>query len=190
MKLGIIVGSVRQGRVSDKIAQWVRDAAKKQPGVEVELIDLLDYKLPHFDEPISPQYNQNRVTTGETKRWLDTLAAQDAYVIVTPEYNRSIPGVLKNALDYVGYELSGKPVAITSHGASNGGQAVAHMRSIIPGLLAVTVPTFVGLPFGVAASFDADGKTEADESGQFAAQLDKVLGELTKYGTALATAQK
>lgn len=190
MKLGIIIGSVRQSRVSDKVAQWAYNAASKLDGVEVELIDLIDYKLPLFDEAISPQYNPDRVTDGDAKRWLDTLDTLDAYVIVTPEYNRSIPGALKNALDYIAYEMSGKPVAIITHGASNGAQAVAHMRGIIPGLLGVTIPTFVGLPYGVAASFDADGNTTADENGQFAGLLDKVLKELTQYGTALATIQK
>jgi len=190
MKLGIIIGSVRRGRVSDKVAKWVSNAATKQDNVEVELIDLLDYKLPLFDEPISPQYNPNRVTEGEAKRWLETLAEQDAYVVVTPEYNRSVPGALKNALDYIAYEISGKPVAIVTHGASNGGQAVAHMRGIIPGLLGVTIPTFVGLPWGVASSFDTEGNISADDNGQFAGLLDKVLIELTQYSTALATMQK
>lgn len=190
MKLGIIIGSVRQGRVSDKIARWAYNAAAKQAGVEVELIDLLDHKLPLFDEPISPQYNASRVNEGEVKTWLDTLAKQDAYVIVTPEYNRSVPGALKNALDYVAYEMSGKPVAIVTHGASNGGQVVSSLRSIVPGLLGVTTPTFVGLPYGVAMSFDAEGNTTADENGQFAGLLDKVLSEAVQYGTALSALRK
>lgn len=190
MKLGIIVGSIRQGRVSDKMAQWVYNAAAKQSDVEVEMIDLLDYKLSLFDEPISPQYNPNRAPEGETKRWLDALADKDAFVIVTPEYNRSIPGALKNALDYVAYEIQNKPVAIATHGSSNGAQAVSSLRSVIPGLLGVTTPTFVGLPYGVAMSFDAEGNTTADENGQFAGLLDKVLTELTEYGTALATMRK
>lgn len=186
MKIGIIIGSVRQGRVSDKMARWVYDAAAAQPEVEAELIDLLEYKLPFFDEPISPQFNSARTTEGDVKRWLDTLAAQDAYVIVTPEYNRSIPGVLKNALDYVAHEMKGKPVAIATHGSSNGGQVVSHMRGIIPGLLGVTTPTFIGLPYTVAASFDSDGNTAADENGHFAGLLNKALSELMQYGTALA----
>ena len=190
MKLGIIVGSIRQGRVSDKVAQWAYKAAAKQAGVEAELIDLADYTLPLFDEPITPQYNPNRVPEGTVKQWLDAMARQDAYLVVTPEYNRSIPGALKNALDYIAYEISGKPVAIATHGSSNGAQAVSALRSVIPGLLGVTTPTFVGLPYGVAMSFDAEGNTTADENGQFAGLLDKVLTELTSYGAALATMRK
>jgi NAD(P)H-dependent FMN reductase len=61
MKLGIVVGSTREGRVSEKYAKWVAAAAGKMEGVEVTLLDLRDYDLPMFNEAISPQYNPNRV---------------------------------------------------------------------------------------------------------------------------------
>lgn len=187
MKLGIIIGSVRQGRVSDKVAQWIYNAAAKQPGVNAEIIDLLEYKLPFFDEAISPQYNAERTTEGDVTRWLNVLSEQDAFIIVTPEYNRSIAGVLKNALDFIAYEMSNKPVAIATHGATGGAQAVAHLRGIIPGVLAVTTPTFIGLPYAAMASFDKAGTFDADEHGHYAALLEKVLGELSQYSKALAT---
>lgn len=186
MKLGIIIGSVRQGRVSDKIARWIQTAAAELPGVNAELIDLLDYPLPLFDEPISPQFNQNRTPEGVTKRWLAALADKDAYVLVTPEYNRSIPGALKNAFDFVAYEMKGKPVAIATHGSSNGAQAVAHLRGIIPGLHAITTPAFVGLPFAVASSFADDSTMPTDAHGHYAAALETMLKELTAYSTALS----
>ena len=126
MKLGIIIGSTRQGRVSDRLAKWVQKEATTNPDLEVTMLDLRDYEMPFFDEEISPQYNSNRQTTGVVKDWLDAVADQDAYVFVTPEYNRSFSAVLKNALDYVAYEMKGKPVGIATHGSANGAQAVAH----------------------------------------------------------------
>ncbi|MEK7594194.1 MAG: NAD(P)H-dependent oxidoreductase [Patescibacteria group bacterium] len=145
MKLQIIIGSIRQGRVSDRFAKWVEAEAKNLDDTEVEVVDLKDYKLPFFDEPIPPQYNPDRKLDPEVKKWLDKLAEADSYVIATPEYNRSFPGVLKNALDYVDFQLAKKPVALVAHGSTGGAQAVGHLRGTLPGLKAVTVPdaTFV-----------------------------------------------
>jgi NAD(P)H-dependent FMN reductase len=189
MKLGIIIGSVRQGRVSGNMATWVANAAKKYEGVEVEVIDLLEYKLPMFDEAISPQYNPDRKPEGEVKRWLDKLAEQDAYIIVTPEYNRSIPGALKNAIDLVAFEMAKKPVAIASHGSTEGAQAVAQLRGIVPAVQAVSTPVFVGLPYMDAQGMTADGTFE-DAGGYRAGQLTAMLDDLVWYGGALAAARK
>jgi NAD(P)H-dependent FMN reductase len=190
MKLGIIIGSVRQGRVSGKYAKWVANAATKLDGVAVTTIDLKDYNLPMFDEAISPQYNSERKPEGEVKKWLDVLSAQDAFVVVTPEYNRSIPGVLKNAFDYVAYEMAKKPVAVATHGSSNGAQAVAQLRGIVPGMLAVTTPTFIGLPFMEMQKFSEDGVYTSDTSGAMGDLLGRVLDELQWYGDALGVARK
>lgn len=190
MKVGIIIGSVRQGRVSDKMAAWVAAAAQKHEELEVELLDLKDYQLPFFDEAISPQFNPDRKPEGEVKRWLDALARQDAYIVVTPEYNRTISGVLKNALDFVAFEMAKKPVGIATHGSSNGAQAVAHLRGIVPGLLAVTTPSFIGLPYMVAQSFNDDGTYGAGDDSQHAQQLDGFIGEVFWYAEALAAARK
>ncbi|QQS19021.1 NAD(P)H-dependent oxidoreductase [Candidatus Saccharibacteria bacterium] len=94
------------GRSTDRVAKWVADAASKVAGAEVEVLDLRDYELPMFNEAISPQYNPDRKPEGAVKNWLDALSKNDAFIVVTPEYNRSIPAVLKNAFDHVGYELT------------------------------------------------------------------------------------
>jgi NAD(P)H-dependent FMN reductase len=189
MKLGIVVGSTREGRVSEKYAKWVAAAAGKMEGVEVTLLDLRDYDLPMFNEAISPQYNPNRVVEGDVKKWLDALNAQDALVLVTPEYNRSIPGVLKNALDFVAYELAKKPVAVATHGSSNGAQAVAQLRGIIPGALAVTTPTFIGLPYMEMQNFTDAGEYNSDMAEMYSNLLGNVLAEVKWYSDALAAAR-
>lgn len=188
MKIGIIIGSVRQGRVSGKMANWIAAALKERDGVEVELIDLLDYKLPLFDEAISPQYNPDRKPQGVVKQWLDKLAEQDAYVIVTPEYNRSISGALKNAIDYVAYEMAKKPVALAAHGSTEGAQAVVQLRGIMPGVLAVTTPVFIGLPYMTAMNMADDGSFE-DEGDMRAKQLAGVLDDFLWYAEALKAAR-
>lgn len=189
MKLGIVIGSVREGRVSANMAQWVAAAAKQREGVEVTIIDLKDYALPFFAEAVSPQYNQDRKPEGEVKGWLDALAAQDAFVVVTPEYNRSIPGALKNAIDFVAYEMAKKPVAIATHGSTEGAQALVALRAIIPGVLAVSVPTFVGVSYMGAQSISENGEFGGDEGGMRAGQLGGMLDEVVWYGEALAAAR-
>jgi NAD(P)H-dependent FMN reductase len=163
MKLQIIVGATRQGRVSDRVGQWVKNEAAKVEGVEAEVVDLVDYPMPFFDEAISPQYNPDRVATPEVQKWLDKVAEADAYILVTPEYNRSTSAVLKNALDYLDFQFKQKPVALVAHGSTGGAQAVAQLRGILPGVQAVTVPT---------ATFFSDRAAEhIDEAGVLSEEI-------------------
>lgn len=143
MKIQIIIGSTREGRLSDKLAKWVANQAQAVEGFEVETVDLRDYDMPLFNEAISPQYNPQRKAAPEVQKWLDKVAQADGYILITPEYNRSISGVLKNAIDYLDFQFARKPVAIVAHGSTGGAQAVSHLRGIIPGALAVSVPKAV-----------------------------------------------
>lgn len=87
-KIAVIVGSTRQGRQSDKLAKWV--AQELQEKADTEILDLRDYPIPFIDESISPRYNPKRTPDPSTKKWLDSIARFDGYVVVTPEYNRSM----------------------------------------------------------------------------------------------------
>ncbi len=140
MKLLVIVGTTRPGRVTDRIAKWVASSANEMTDVNAEVVDLADYPMPFLNEAISPQYNPQRKPEGDIKRWLEKLSEGDAFVVVTPEYNRSIPGVLKNALDYVAFEFAKKPVAFVGHGSVGGAYSITDLRLAFPQLLAITVP--------------------------------------------------
>lgn len=191
MKVQIIVGSTRVGRVSDKVANWVQATAKTQ-GLDVEVVDLVDYDLPFFDEPISPQYNPDRKPSAAVQKWLDKVAAADAYVIVTPEYNRSFPAVLKNALDYLDFQFARKPVALVAHGSMGGAQAVAQLRGVIPGVLAFTVPQAVFFSgSNIGAISDQGELSEELRANPYGPQsaLDIILGELKWYGESLKAAR-
>lgn len=189
MKIAIIVGSVRPNSVSTRVAKWVESEAKAYGDVEV--LDLHEYPLPFFDEEGSPQYTPDRQPAAAVRSWLDKLAAADAYVLVTPEYNRSTSGVLKNALDHVDYQMQGKPVALVGHGSTGGAQAVANLRMAVPGLLAVTVPkaTYLAMP---AMVIDENGTLDEEAAtnpyGPLAS-LMATLEELQWYGEALAEAR-
>lgn len=137
-KVAVVVGSIREGRVTSTLAKWVAEEAKKI--ADVEVLDMRDYPMPFFAEAISPRYNPDRKPVPEVKKWLDKIAEFDGYVIVTPEYNRSMPAVLKNAIDFLDYQMEKKPVALVGHGTSGGAQAIASLRMALPGVGAVTVP--------------------------------------------------
>lgn len=191
-KIGIIVGTTRQGRVTDKLAKWVAAQAAKTAGTEVEVIDLVDYPLPFFDEQIPPRYNPARETAPEVQKWLDKIAELDGYVIVTAEYNRSIPGVLKNALDNLGNEMVDKPIAIVAHGSTGGAQAVASLRISLPGNGAVSLPNALFFTDHVSEAIDDEGIISAElQDGPYSPQasLDAALTSLVWYTETLKAAK-
>ncbi len=188
MKLQVIVGSTRPNRVSDRVGKWVVGEANKLTGVEAELVDVADYDLPMLDEPMSPQFNPDRQPNGQAKKWLDKLAEGDGYVLVTPEYNRSYPAALKNALDYIDFQFKQKPVALVAHGSTGGAQAVAHLRGMIAGLQSFTTPSATFIVGRAGELFSEDGELDASANGVKMA-LDKTLDELVWYAAALKSAR-
>jgi NAD(P)H-dependent FMN reductase len=128
LKIAIILGSTRPGRNGKAVADWVVEKASARTGADYELIDLLDYPLPHLDEALPPSMG---AYAGEhTKAWAAKIAAYDGFIFVTPEYNHSTSGVLKNAIDYLYGEWNNKVAAFVSYGALGGARAIEHLRGI------------------------------------------------------------
>jgi NAD(P)H-dependent FMN reductase len=192
MNIQIIIGSVRQNRATPQVAEWVHATAQARQGeVTYNLVDLKDFDLPLFDEPRSPQGNPDRQVTGEVKRWIDTVNEADGYVVVTPEYNHSLPSALKNAIDYLDNQLMKKPVAIISHGSVGGARANEHVRLIVNSTLGgVPIPQSITLVGSVERGgvFESDGTlTEAFAGVQ--PRLDGLLEALEWYTGALKAAR-
>lgn len=142
-KIGIILGSTRPGRNGEAVAKWVLENAAQRNDAEFEIVDLKDFPLPHLDEAIPPSMGQYQ---GEhTKAWAAKVAEFDGYIFVTPEYNHSTTGVLKNALDYVYGEWNNKAAAIVSYGSLGGARAAEHLRLILAELQIATVRQQVAL---------------------------------------------
>lgn len=179
MKVGILIGSVRKGRISDRMAKWINLELKKQEGVETTIIDLVDYPLPLFDEAVSPQYNPDRKPEGVVAKFLDAVGSQDGLVVITPEYNRSYSAAVKNALDYIDFQLKRKPVLLAAHGSTGGAQAVSHLRAVFPGLLAVTSPVAVMVNGWLSEVIKEDGQLNQDSpmAKVIPANLDRALEE-------------
>lgn len=192
MKLQIIIGSNRPQRVSHLLAPWVANEAKNLADTEVEIIDLADYDLPFLDEPISPQYNPDRKPNVVAKKLLDKFGEADAFVLITPEYNRSYSAVLKNALDYIDFQFKQKPVALVAHGSTGGAQAIGHLRGVLPGLQAVTVPSATYFIGQIGPAIDEEGNLSEDlKSNPYGPQaaLKNMLTDTKWYSDALATAR-
>jgi NAD(P)H-dependent FMN reductase len=127
-RIGIILGSTRPNRNGEQVARWVYDNASLRSDAEFELVDLRDYPLPHLDEPLPPSLGQYQ--NDHTRQWADKIASFDGFVMVTPEYNHSTSGVLKNAIDYLYAEWNNKAVGFVSYGAVGGARAAEHLRLV------------------------------------------------------------
>jgi len=189
-KIAIVIGSTRQGRQTDKLAEWVAQDLHKK--AEAEILDLRDYPIPFLDESISPRYNPERKPDQETQKWLDKVAEFDGFVFVTPEYNRSTSAVLKNAIDVIGHEIDDRPVALVAHGTSGGAQAVANLRMAIPGIGAITIPQALFFSDRLAEAISDDGELTQelrDRPYGPQEQLDAQMDSLLWYADALKAAR-
>ena len=126
--IGIVIGTTREGRFGEKPARWVLDAASGRTDLGFEVVDLREYPLPLFDEATGPAVAPPE--NGVALRWGEKMADLDGYVFVTAEYNHSVPGVLKNALDHVYPECNRKPAAFVGYGGVGGARAVEQLRLI------------------------------------------------------------
>jgi NAD(P)H-dependent FMN reductase len=143
IKLGIIIGSTRPGRKAEAVARWVYEIAKTRSDAEFELVDLQDFSLPLLDEPKPPAMGQ--YSQPHTKVWSEKIASLDGFVFVTPEYNHSTSGALKNAIDFLYREWNNKAAGFVSYGSTGGTRAVEHLRLIMGELQVADVRAQVAL---------------------------------------------
>lgn len=180
-KIAVILGSTRPGRNGQAVADWVLERAKSRTDADYELIDLADHPLPHLDEPVPP--SRGRYSNDHAKAWAATIAAYDGYVFVTPEYNHSIPGVLKNALDYVYAEWNNKAAGFASYGTVGGVRAVEQLRMICSALQIAHVHQQVS--FSLFTDFQ--DLTEFAPSARHEASVVTLFDEVESWSRALAT---
>lgn len=179
LRIAVILGSTRPGRLGEQVADWVMEQVEDRNDAQYELIDLIDHRLPHLDEPVPP--SMGRYKHDHTKQWAEVINGFDGFVVVTPEYNHSIPGVLKNAFDYLYAEWNNKAIGFVSYGSAGGVRAVEHLRLIAGELQLADVRVAVGLPF--AAEFE-NHKTFTPSEGAVSA-LDAMLGQLLPWTRAM-----
>ena len=128
LKIAVIIGSTRPTRFAYIPAKWILDQANAVPEIEAEIVDLRDFPLPFFDEAASNLWapSQNEVAVA----WQKKIASYDGYIFVVAEYNHSITGALKNALDQSYVDWNKKAFGAIAYGAMGGARALEHLRAI------------------------------------------------------------
>jgi len=160
-KIGIILGSTRPGRRGQQVAEWVAAVADKQEkDVTYEVVDLATFDLPVLDEEHPALFG--KYGKEHTSRWAEAIGSYDGFVFVTPEYNHSVPGGLKNALDFLYAEWNNKAAGFVGYGLHGGTRAVEHLRTILAELKVATVRTQV-----VVSIFNDFTMTAPTETGTF-----------------------
>lgn len=193
LKIQIILGSTRPERFGDKPAHYLRDELNQKPGVEAELIDLRDWPLPFYDEPIAPARNQGNYANPLGKQWAGKVAEADGYIMISPEYNHGYSAVLKNALDWVGPEWKDKPVGFVGYGNAGGARAIEQLRQVVvelsmhPLKSAIHIPTdiFFALRTQQAPADPALFKGLRETFG--GDRVEQMFDELFKYARLLRT---
>jgi NAD(P)H-dependent FMN reductase len=179
-RIGIILGSTRPNRNGEQVARWVYDIASRRSDAEFELVDLRDYPLPHLDEPLPPSMGQ--YANEHTRQWADKIASFDGFVIVTPEYNHSTSGVLKNAIDYLYAEWNNKAVGFVSYGGVGGARAAEHLRLVAGELQMADVRQQVAL--SLLTEFENFSVFKPGDYNR--AALDILLDQVIAWSAALA----
>ncbi|MGV9311069.1 NADPH-dependent FMN reductase [Streptomyces sp. NPDC003691] len=169
LRVAVIIGSTREGRIGGRIAQWFTERAAGRADLALTVVDLLDFDFPaHYPDR----------TTKPMQTFTGLIADAEAFVVVTPEYNRSYPASLKQAIDFAYDEWQAKPVAFVSYGhGSCGLHAVEHLRSVFTELHTVTLRN------GVAINLLDEPLTGRDRS------IALMLDQLGWWGTALREAR-
>lgn len=186
LRLHVILGSTRPGRVGATVARWFHGAAVEHGRFECELVDLAAFDLPVYDEPRHPVLQQYEHE--HTRRWAASVASADAYVFVTPEYNYGPPPALLNALDYVYKEWNYKPAGFVSYGGASGGiRAVQATKQTLTTLKMVPLVEAVMIPM-VAQQLDEDREFRPGEIHATSART--MLDELLRWAEALKSMRR
>ncbi len=181
VKTAIIVGTTRPGRKAADVARWVYEIARKRKDAEFEIVDIKDFDLPLLDEPVPPSLNQ--YSRPHTKRWAEKIRGFDAFVFVTPEYNHSIPGSLKNAIDYLYGEWNNKAAGFVSYGSMGGARAVESLRLVMGEVQVADVRAQVMLSLFT----DFENFTTFKPAPMHEKNVDTMLNQVIAWGGALKT---
>lgn len=182
-RLAVVFASTRQGRQGVAVAEWFRTAATDHGRFEIDFVDLAEVDLPLFDEPNHPRLQ--RYEHDHTKVWSERMAAADAFVFVTPEYDFAPPAALINAIQYLSKEWAYKPAGFVSYGGVSAGlRAVQVAKLVMTTVKLFTIPEAVSLP-NYTQFLDDEGRLLANEIMTDSANA--MLDELHKLDAALRT---
>jgi len=180
MRLEIIIASNRPGRLGDQIGKWVADYAEHNSDFEIGISDLAEIDLPFLDEPHPPAMQQ--YTKEHTKQWSKIVDAADAFIVVTPEYNLTMPPSLLNAVDYLNREWKRKPVGFVGYGITGAVRSIQTAKLLFSTLNVMPIPYLVALVGVFKPAVDTYEVLEQHEK-----DAQKMLDELFVWAEALKT---
>src|SRR6202049_862883 len=187
--ISVIVGSTREGRFSEKPAQWILEHLKKRDGVDARLLDLRDFTMPFFDQPVPPAMPGRPPYENEVvKKWTAEIVRSDGFIFVTPEYNYGPAAVLKNAIDWVYPEWHRKAAAFVSYGSAGGARSVQQLRLTAIELQLAPVRSSVHIPVATLWAHFQGGDVEA-ALAELAAPAGAMIDDLLWWTAALKTAR-
>lgn len=179
----VIIGSTRAKRIGPQVAAWVAEIGRRIVPAHFELVDLRDWPLPMDDEPGIPAAGGG-YACAHTQAWAAKVASASGFVFVTPQYNWGYPAPLKNALDHLYAEWSGKPAVITAYGSRGGNKCAAQLREVLEGLRMRPIPTMPGLK--LARDRIEANTGQIDRLQDFAAALPELDQAFAELAAALA----
>ena len=179
LKIAIITGSTRPGRLNEAVARWVYDIAAKRSDASFEVVDIAAFDLPLLDEAFPPTMNQ--YAKPHTKAWAAKIATFDAFVFVTPEYNHSTSGALKNAIDFLFREWNDKAAGFVGYGGVGGVRAVENLRLVMGEIKVADVRAQVALSMYT----DFENFSTLKPRPQQQAAVNAMLDDLIAWGEAL-----
>ena len=185
-RIAVIIGTTRATRFGEKPARWIHGVAAARGDMDLELVDLREYPMPFFDEPASNAWvpSKNEVAL----RWQKKVAEFDGYIFVTAEYNRGVPAVLKNALDYAYPEWNRKPAAYVGYGSVGAARAIEHLRLICIELQMAPMRTGVHIQGADFMAVWQQGK-DISELSYLHPNSQSMLDELQWWASALMVAR-
>ena len=173
MKIGIVLGSTRPGRLGTGVAEWVAKQATSRESADYEIIDVAEFDLDLLGEPVVPGAANRQYENGKTQAWSRVVDELDGFVFVTPEYNHSVPAAMKNAFDVLGPEWQKKSIAFVAYGADGGVRSVEHWRSITGNMSMLDARTQVSL--SLFTDFGEHGFVPTDRrEGELTGLFDEV----------------
>jgi NAD(P)H-dependent FMN reductase len=187
-RVSVVVGSVRRNRFAHKPAAWIHGHLARRTDVASELLDLLDYPMPFYEEPISPARKQTPYGNAVVEAWTARIRAADGFVMVSPEYNHSFPAVLKNAIDYVYPEWVRKPVAFIGYGGAGGVRAVEQLRLVAVELQMAPLRAAIHLPLEILVAH-RQGEAVDEKLAALDAAAEAMLDDLLWWTSALHAAR-
>lgn len=189
IKIALIVGSTRPQRFADVPARWIAQGAAARPDLRLETLDLRDYALPFFQEPMPPLASNGVYTDPAAEAWRRKIGEFDGFVATVAEYNHGPTAVLKNALDSAFYEWNRKPIAFVGYGGAGGVRAIEQLRGVAVELQMAPIKAEVNIGMEPFLGVLMQGKV-LDDYEHLTKAREALFDQMAWWGNALKGARE